>query len=95
MSQHELSLILGSNPTMVERVERFENISGWDKIYAISQQLDVNFCDLFILKKKDELLSIVEESLKLENKLTKDKKNYYIFLKKTINNEFNSLNIKE
>lgn len=94
LSQHELSLILGSNPTMVGRVERFENVSGWDKIYAISQQLDVDFCDLFILKKKEEILSIVEESLKLENKLTKDKKNYYIFLKKTINNEFNSLNIK-
>ncbi len=95
LSQHELSLILGSNPTMVGRVERFENVSGWDKIYAISQQLDVDFCDLFILKKKEELLSIVEESLKLENKLTKDKKNYYTFLKKTINNKFNSLNIKE
>ena len=49
LSQHDLSLLLGSNPTMIGRIERFENISSWDKIYSISQQLDVNFSDLFTL----------------------------------------------
>ncbi|GAA3588013.1 helix-turn-helix transcriptional regulator [Flavivirga amylovorans] len=91
LSQHSLSLMLGSNPTMVGRVERFENVSGWDKIYSISQQLDVDFSNLFILKSKDNLLSIVEESLKLENKLTQDKRDYYTFLKTTITNKYNLL----
>ena len=91
LSQHSLSLILGSNPTMVGRVERFENISSWDKIYSISQQLDVDFCDLFILKDKGDLLSIVEASLNLENKLTQDKRSYYTFLKTTILSKYNLL----
>lgn len=91
LSQHNLSLILGSNPTMVGRIERFENISSWDKLYSICQQLDVDFCDLFTLRSKDELLSIVEESFKLEDKLTIEKKEYYNILKITIIKEYNSV----
>jgi transcriptional regulator with XRE-family HTH domain len=89
LSQHNLSLLLGSNPTMVGRVERSENVSGWDKILSISQQLDIDFCSLFVLKGKDELLSIVEESFKLEDKLTQEKRDYYNFLKTTITNKYN------
>ena len=88
LSQHNLSLLLGSNPTMVGRVERSENISGWDKILLISQELDVDFCSLFVLKAKEELLSIVDESFKLEDKLTQEKADYYSYLKKTIENKF-------
>jgi transcriptional regulator with XRE-family HTH domain len=91
LSQHNLSLMLGSNPTMVGRVERSENVSGWDKILSISQQLDIDFCNLFILKDKDELLSIVEESYKLEDKLTQEKRDYYSYLKITITNKYNLL----
>lgn len=91
LSQHNLSLILGSNPTMVGRIERFENISSWDKLYSISQQLDIDFCDLFTLRSKDELLSIVDESFKLEDKLTIEKKEYYNILKITIIKEYNSV----
>lgn len=91
LSQHSLSLMLNSNPTMVGRVERFENVSGWDKIYTISQILDVEFCALFVLKSKSDLLSIVDESVNLEDKLTKEKRGYYSFLKRTITNKYNSL----
>lgn len=91
LSQHELSLLLGSNPTMVGRVERFENESSWNKIYSISQQLDVDFFNLFILKSKKELLAIVDESLRLEAKLTTAKKDYYLALRSTITNKYNSL----
>lgn len=91
LSQHSLSLNLGTNPTMVGRVERFENVSSWDKIYAISQQLDVDFCNLFVLKSKEGLLSIIDESFKLEEKLTEEKKEYYKNLKITISNKFNCL----
>jgi|SRR5690606_701297 transcriptional regulator with XRE-family HTH domain len=91
LSQHDLSLLLGSNPTMIGRIERFENISSWDKIYNISQELDVKFNDLFILKSKDELLSIVEESFKLEEKLTEEKKEYYKGLKAKIAKEYDKV----
>lgn len=91
LSQHNLSLILGSNPTMVGRIERFENINSWDKLYSISQQLDIDFCDLFNLRSKDELLSIVDESFKLEDKLTVEKKEYYSILKTTITRGYNSV----
>ena len=88
LSQLELSLLLGTNPTMVGRVERFENVSGWDKIYLICQQLEIDFTGLFNLKSKDELLSLVNGSIKLDTKLTKEKKEYYESLKIKINEGF-------
>src|SRR5690606_327717 len=91
LSQHDLSLLLGSNPTMIGRIERFENISSWDKIYSISQQLDVNFSDLFTLRSKNEVLSIVVESFKPEDKLTVEKKEYYSTLKTIITKKYNML----
>jgi transcriptional regulator with XRE-family HTH domain len=91
ISQYDLSLLLGSNPTMVGRVERSENVSGWDKIFSISQELNIDFCTLFVLKTKDELLSIVDESFKLEDKLTQKKREYYSYLKTMIMSKYNLL----
>ena len=91
LSQYKLAVLLEFNPTMIGRVERFENVSGWDKIFSISQKLDIDFCNLFILQNKDELLLIVEESFKLEDKLTQEKNDYYSFLKKTIINKYDLL----
>ncbi|MGQ2981861.1 XRE family transcriptional regulator [Flavobacterium sp.] len=88
LSQHSLSLSLGSNSTMVGRIERAENISGWDRIFLICQHLDVDFCSLFKLKSKDDLLAIVDESYKLEDKLTIEKAAYYNTLKKAISKQF-------
>lgn len=84
LSQQDLGLSLGYTSVMIGRVERFENISGWDKIFYIAEKLEVNFHELFILKTKDELLKIIEESLKLEVKLNQEKRDYYEFLKKTV-----------
>ncbi len=84
LSQQDLGSSLGYTSVMIGRVERFENISGWDKIYYIAEKLEVNFHELFILKTKDELLKIIEESLKLEVKLNQEKRDYYEFLKKTV-----------
>ncbi|TRX29322.1 helix-turn-helix transcriptional regulator [Flavobacterium sp. ZT3R18] len=91
LSQNDLAVLLEYNPTMIGRVERFENISAWDKVFSISKQLNIDFCNLFILRNKDELLSIVEESFKFEVKLTLEKKDYYSFLKKTIVIKYNLL----
>ena len=46
------------------------------------------FLQLFKLQSKQELLSIVEESFKLEDKLTQEKKEYYSSLKETIVNKY-------
>jgi transcriptional regulator with XRE-family HTH domain len=91
ISQDDLGLLIGYSSTMIGRVERFENFSGWDKIYTISEELNENFDKLFILKTELELLNIVSESFKLEDRLNQDKIDYYDFLKKTIKNNFTLL----
>lgn len=88
LSQDKLGGRIEYSSTMIGRVERGESVSGWDKIYTISKSLNVNFNSLFILKDKDTLISIVEESFKLEVKLTQEKVDYYNFLKKTLINQF-------
>ena len=91
ISQDDLGLLIGYSSTMIGRVERFENFSGWDKIYTISEELNENFDKLFILKTESELLDIVIESFKLEDRLNQDKIDYYDFLKKTIKNNYTLL----
>ena len=91
LSQYKLGVQIDYTSTMIGRVERAEGVSGWDKIYTISKNLKINFSSLFILKDKESLLSIVEESYKLEVKLTQEKIDYYNFLKKTIKNQFDLL----
>lgn len=88
LSQHELALLMDTNPTMIGRIERSENVSSWDKIFSLSQQLDIKFCKLFTLKEKDQLLLLIEKSYELEEKLTGEKKNYYNHLKKRIEEEY-------
>lgn len=91
LSQLNLSLVLNTSPTMIGRVERFEHVSGWDTIFSISQFFQIDFCSLFILKDKEEVLSIVEEALQLEKKLTQKKEEYYVNLKKKINEQYDLL----
>jgi transcriptional regulator with XRE-family HTH domain len=88
LSQDKLGGRIDYSSTMIGRVERAESVSGWDKIYTISKYLNISFNSLFILKDKDTLISIVEESFNLEEKLTQEKIDYYNFLKKTIINQF-------
>lgn len=95
LSQLDLSLLLGTNPTMIGRIERFENVSGWDKLLSISQQLNVDFCNLFVLKSKEELLLVVEKSFKLEDKLTEEKREYYDYLKSLILDRYSVLEKKK
>lgn len=91
LSQHALGLKLEYNSTMIGRIERAESVSGWDKIFSISKCLNVNYSELFILKNRDSLNLIIEESFKLEEKLTKEKTEYYNFLRKTIDKKFDLL----
>ena len=91
LSQHELSLLLGTNSTMIGRIERAEHMAGWDKILLISQQLDIEYCSLFVLMNKNDLLSVVDKSLNKEEKLTTEKTAYYHTLKRIIENHYNSI----
>lgn len=76
-SQLDFSNIIDSNPTLIGRIERASHVAGWDKILLIAQQLDLDLNNLFTLKKKDEIISIIKESYKLEEKLNKNKEEYY------------------
>lgn len=84
LSQLDLALSLEFNATLIGRIERSEGISGWDKILLIAQKLDIDICDLFELKKKTEILNVLEQALQLEEKLTEEKRSYYEALKNKI-----------
>ena len=56
----------------------------------LCKQLDVNFCELFELKSKEALIDIVAEALLYENKLTKDKREFYDSLKRKIEETYSS-----
>ncbi|KGO85905.1 DNA-binding protein [Flavobacterium rivuli WB 3.3-2 = DSM 21788] len=92
LSQEDLAALLESNSTMIGRVERAKNVSAWNKIFSISQELEVDYSSLFILMSKDQLLSIVDESLKFENKLTGEKAIYFDKLKAEIAKQYDLLN---
>ncbi len=91
ISQHDLSLIIESNPTAIGRIERAEGIGGWDKIYILSTELNINFNELFTLLPQSTLLSIVHEIYEKDTKLTTAKKEYYRSLKSKIKKYYSKL----
>ncbi|MEQ8420542.1 MAG: helix-turn-helix transcriptional regulator [Arenibacter algicola] len=91
ISQHDLSLVLDFNPTAIGRIERAEVISGWDRIYILSQELRIPFSDLFVLLSESDLLLIVDEIISLEQKLNDEKKEFYRTLISKIKNKFTRL----
>ena len=93
-SQLDLGHQIDSNSMLVGRIERAKGKTSWEKIFMLSKQLDVNFYELFELKSKDALISIVDEALQYENKLTKDKSKFYTSLKRKIEEAYSSY-IKE
>ncbi|BDU25163.1 XRE family transcriptional regulator [Flavobacterium sp. GSB-24] len=86
ISQESLGLSIDSDKTKIARLERYAHATNWDTIYSVSQELGVDFCSLFILKSKSEILAIVDECIKLDKKLSKMKITYYENLKNTISN---------
>jgi len=92
LSQGELSLLTNSTSTTIGRIERAEHSTNWETLLIICDQLKLQIGKLFILKDKDDLLSIVKKTFELEQKLTTEKKNYYILLEDTIEKEYRLLN---
>lgn len=86
ISQEDLGLLIEADKTKIARLERYAHATNWSTIYLVSQELNCNFCSLFVLKGKKEILQIVEECIKLENKLSAMKIKYYENLKKHIEN---------
>jgi transcriptional regulator with XRE-family HTH domain len=84
LSQLEFANSIDTNNTTIGRVERAEHYSAWDKVFLMSQYLQLDFNSLFVLKTKSELLKLVEDCLGLDNKLTKEKSDYYVQLRKRI-----------
>lgn len=92
LSQEDIGLLIGSNATMIGRVERAETSPSWQNILKIFQAVGLDYELLFQLKSLEENLLIVEKCLKLEKKLTKEKKDYYESLKKLMKDKYKNLN---
>lgn len=86
LSQEELGLRIGANSTLIGRIERFEMSTSWTNLYKVCNELDIDYSSLFQLRTLSQLMLIIEDCLKLENRLTTEKRNYYNFLKKTFTN---------
>ncbi|MFP5436791.1 MAG: XRE family transcriptional regulator [Bacteroidia bacterium] len=84
ISQENLGLAIDGDKTKIARLEKNAHATNWTTIYLVSQKLDIDFGSLFILKSKRDLLLIVDECIKLDNKLTTMKIRYYENLKRTI-----------
>lgn len=95
LSQEDIGLLIGSNATMIGRVERAENSPSWQNLLKIFQAVGLNYESPFQLKSLEENLMIVEKCLKLEKKLTKEKQDYYESLKKVLKNKYKNLNMKK
>ncbi len=89
LSQEQLSVHIDSTSTTIGRIERAEHSCNWEILILICDQLNIKIEKLFLLKSKKELQLIITETIGLEKKLTKEKRDYYNSLKKRIENEFN------
>ncbi|MFS4432341.1 helix-turn-helix domain-containing protein [Chryseobacterium sp. S90] len=90
ISQEDLGLIIGSNATMIGRIERYETSTSWQNLLKICQAIELDYVCLFKLKSLEEILFIIDECLQYEKKLTIEKENYYKILKKTVKEKFKS-----
>ncbi|WP_313002885.1 helix-turn-helix domain-containing protein [Chryseobacterium gleum] len=95
LSQEDIGLFIGSNATMIGRVERAETSPSWQNLLKIFQAVGLNYESPFHLKSLEENLIVVEKCLKLERKLTKEKQDYYKSLKKLLKEKYKNLNMKK
>ena len=94
LSQEDIGLFIGSNATMIGRVERAETSPSWQNLLKIFQAVGLDYESLFQLRSLEENLLIVEKCLKLEKKLTKEKQDYYDSLKKLFKDKYKDINMK-
>ncbi len=92
LSQEDIGLFIGSNATMIGRVERAETSPSWQNLLKIFQAVGLDDESMFQLKSLEENLSIVEKCLTLEKKLTKEKQDYYEAVKMLLKNKYKNLN---
>ncbi|WP_294287986.1 helix-turn-helix transcriptional regulator [uncultured Chryseobacterium sp.] len=92
LSQEDIGLFIGSNATMIGRVERAETSPSWQNLLKIFQAVGLNYESPFQLKSLDENLLIVEKCIKLERKLTREKQDYYESLKKLLKDKYKNQN---
>ena len=91
LSQEQLSVLIESTSTTIGRIERAEHSSNWEILMQICEELDIPIGTLFKLEKKEGLLLIVKNTIKLEQKLTEEKRNYYKSLEKIIERYYSLL----
>src|SRR5690606_11521937 len=91
LSQQEVAVAIDSNSTTIGRIERAEVVGGWDKIYMICHTLNIDYDHLFILLPLKKLLSLVDEIYSLDQKLSNEKREYYLKSKENIKLKFQAL----
>ncbi|AQX00287.1 helix-turn-helix transcriptional regulator [Elizabethkingia anophelis] len=91
LSQTDLGLMIGTNNTTIGRIERYESDTSWRKLFQICQILEIEFNTLFNLLPLESIIKIIAGCVKLEGKLTAEKKEYYKFLEKSIYNKYKKL----
>ncbi|MBF6643918.1 helix-turn-helix transcriptional regulator [Chryseobacterium indologenes] len=77
VSQESLGLSIGSNKTTIGRLERYEHSTSWKILFKVCQLLKIEYNSMFVLQSLDFVLSIINESLNLEDKLTAEKQLFY------------------
>ncbi len=91
LSQEDVGLTIGSNATLIGRIERYETSTSWQNILKICQAIELDYASLFKLKPLEEIFLIIEECLQIEKKLTVEKENYYKLLRIEIEKKFKNL----
>ncbi|MEN5234351.1 hypothetical protein [Sphingobacterium faecium] len=88
LSQLHLGNMSNTDNTIVGRIERSEHVSSWLNIYKVSQELNIEYRSLFILKTENEILEMISTCLSIEKRLTKEKQSFYNSLKIRLQNLF-------
>ncbi|WP_295219993.1 XRE family transcriptional regulator [uncultured Chryseobacterium sp.] len=91
ISQENLGLLIGSNNTAIGRLERYEHFTSWKILLKICQSLKIEYSSIFNLQSLDNILSIIDESYNLEEKLTVEKQLFYKKLKVEAKEKFRKI----
>jgi len=91
LSQEDIGLIIGTNSTMIGRIERAETLTSWQNLIRVCDAVGANIKSLFDLKSLEDNLSLVDNCIRYEKKLTTEKQEYYNSLKKIFKKKYQTL----
>ena len=78
LSQLDLGLMIGTDGTMIGRVERALHNTSWQNLYRITTALNLDIAELFAPRSKIEIIDIIEKSMLLDKKLSSSKRDFFL-----------------